>query len=109
MSRFTSGKWTTDDYGGYVFAHGADMMICQMRGAGYLRSKGVSEEGIIAIQDANARLIAAAPEMYGELYEALQLCAGHSSYDGDDFSEQAKSIRELLARIDVEEGEHSAV
>lgn len=54
---------------------------------------------------ANARLIAAAPEMYGELYEALQLMKGKSSYDGDDFSQQAKSIEELLMRIDVKETE----
>ena len=37
-------------------------------------------------------LIAAAPEMYDELYDALQL--------GDEFSKQAKSIQALLERID---------
>ena len=101
MSRFTSGKWTTDDYGGYVFAHGEEMMICQMRGAGYLRSKGVSEEGIIAIQDANARLIAAAPEMYEMLRGIIQSTADCPMESAVFFSE----ARELLARIDGEEAE----
>ena len=56
------------------------------------------------LEYADARLIAHAPEMYDELYEALQLLQGKSSYDGDEFSQQAKHIRELLARIDGEEG-----
>ena len=97
MSDFTPGKWTTDDYGGYVFAHGADMMICQMRGAGYLRSQGVSEEGIIAVQDANARLIAAAPEMY-ELLEVWVNIQAQPT-----LKEARKRASELLARIDGEE------
>ena len=45
-------------------------------------------------------LIAAAPEMYDELYDALQLLKGKSSWDGDEFSKQAKSIQDLLERID---------
>ena len=56
--------------------------------------------------DANGRLIAAAPEMYEELYEALQLIRGHSSYKGDEFDQQARSIQALLARIDGEEANH---
>ena len=89
MPKFTSGKWKVEMvYGDYpiVTADGRIVADCFNN-------------------EANARLIAAAPEMYVELYEALQLCAGHSSYDGDDFSEQAKSIRELLARMDGEEAD----
>ena len=52
------------------------------------------------------RLRSYAPEMYDELYEALQLCKGKSSYDGDEFGEMAEDIAELLARIDGEEKKH---
>ena len=100
MSDFTKGKWKVD-------AHTIRVSCRVFRSV----KTGDVEYGNIAIiptihgmseQEAlaNACLIAAAPEMYGELYEALQLCEGKSSYDGDEFASQAKSIRELLARID---------
>ena len=54
----------------------------------------------------NERMIAHAQEMYDQLYEALQLCKGMSSYDGDEFGEMAEDIAELLARIDGEETKH---
>ena len=99
MSEFTKDKWTADEYGGYVFAHGADMMICQMRGAGYLRKQGLSDEEIIAVQGANARLIAAAPEMY----ELLKVVA---NYKPNFVWDVVFHAQELLARIDGEESEH---
>lgn len=69
MSEFTKGKWTADDMGEYVFAHGFDMMICQMRGWGYLHGTlGLTPDNVIEVQKANARLIAAAPEMYEMLF-----------------------------------------
>ena len=85
MSNFTRGKW--EAHPNRVIVNGHVLALVNFG------------------RDANVRLIAAAPEMYDELYEALQLCAGHSSYEGDDFDEQAKSIRELLARIDGEQVE----
>ena len=91
MSNFTPGKWKYWKYKKYPCWY-----IGQELEDTYLAQ---------TYSEANARLIAAAPEMYDELYEALQLCAGHSSYEGDDFDEQAKSIRELLARIDGEQVE----
>ena len=80
MSKYTRGKWIRNV---------ADILCCE------------DEDE----KKANERLIAAAPEMYEQLYEALQLCEGKSSYDGDEFCEQAKNIRELLERIDGEECE----
>ena len=55
--------------------------------------------GMWAMNKAAMRLIEAAPDMYDELYDALQLIKGKSSYEGDEFDVQAKSIRELLNRI----------
>ena len=105
MSKFTGGKWTADDYGCYVFAHGTDMMICQMRGEGYLRSKeGLSDEEIMAVQEANARLIAAAPEMY----ELLRIFTDEPSETEKRIYELCSAFlkaQELLARIDGEEAE----
>lgn len=68
MPNFTKGKWTADDMGEYVFAHSFNMMICQMRGWAYLNAQGLSPDEAIDVQKANARLIAAAPEMYEMLF-----------------------------------------
>ncbi len=78
--------------------------IARTPGWAYLAEKfKLEQDEAISLQKAIGRLLAAAPEMYGELYEALQLLQGKSSYDGDEFSQQAKSIRELLASIDGKE------
>ena len=87
MPKFTPGEWEAEkiyDASWVVFAKDLPVAECNNN-------------------EANARLIAAAPDMYDELYEALQLCEGKSSYDGDEFAIQAKSIRELLAYIDGKE------
>ena len=99
MTEFTKGKWTADVMGEYVFAHGFDMMICQMRGWAYLKAQGLSDNEAIEVQKANARLIAAAPEMYDELYDAFQFMKAKSCCEGDVFAQQAKSILELMQRI----------
>ena len=64
MSEFTPGKWIADDFGEYVSAHGEDMRICHMRGWAFLKNNGMSDYDAIEVQKANARLIAAAPDMY---------------------------------------------
>ena len=96
MSEFTKGKWNADDMGEYVFAHGFDMMICQMRGWAYLKAQGLSSDEAIDVQKANARLIAAAPDMYEELIFAMAALR-----DGDVCDKKrADKIEALLARID---------
>ncbi|MBR1437352.1 MAG: hypothetical protein IJ587_02325 [Synergistaceae bacterium] len=95
MSEFTQGKWeavfsSLGEYPYYVTTN----------------SEGNYHQIAFVDTEANARLIAAAPEMYDELYEVLQLLKGKSSYDGDEFDQQAKSIQELFARIDGKEDGH---
>ena len=89
MSKFTQGNWYVED--GYIFAETGE----------YIAS--VASVCDYTTDDANARLIAAAPEMYDELYEVLQLLKGLKSYDDDMFDVHAKSIKELFKRIDVYE------
>ena len=96
MSEFTKGKWTADDMCEYVFAHGFDMMICQMRGWVYLKAQGLSDDEAIDVQKANARLIAAAPEMHKALIFAMV-----SLREGDSSAQWiADRIDELISRID---------
>ena len=92
MSEFTKGKWIIDRDGSAIFSDSEDCYVAEL-------SPANSDEQVAA----NARLIAAAPDMYDELYDALQLLKGKSSWDGDEFSQQAKSIQELLSRIDGKE------
>ena len=57
-----------------------------------------------SIRDANAKLIAAAPEMYDELYEILQFIRYKTTLLGShEYARWAKDIEELLARIDGKE------
>ena len=77
--------------GEYVFAHGFDMMICHMRGWAYLKAQGLSSDEAIEVQKANARLIAAAPEMYELLRECMK-----KIYSFDD---TYRRIEQLLERI----------
>lgn len=102
MSKFTEGTWHSDEYGCFVFAHGTDMIVCEMRGMGWFRSKGITDEEALSIQAANARLIAAAPEMY----ELLKMFAFPAEYDNTVTAIQRSKAQELLARIDRDEGGH---
>lgn len=70
MSKHTPAPWVGDEHG-YVWALGGQMTLCVIRGWGHLTGAGamnLSFEGAIEIQEANKRLICAAPEML----EALQ-------------------------------------
>ena len=94
MNEFTKGEWVADDMGEYVFAHGFNMMICQIRGWAYLKAQGLSSDEAIDVQKANARLIAAAPEMYELLKIWVQVGAQPTLRNAQD------KARELLERID---------
>jgi len=84
--KFTPGPWFTDDYG-YIFsgerrdAH----MIAEVRGWGWIQYLPDPEK----IQDANAHLIAAAPE----LFEALEyVMTAHGEQLSDAFEKAQAAL-----------------
>lgn len=81
MSKFTKGKWKIK-YGPMI--------------------QGIFDEDNKPVQlnEANARLIAAAPEMYELLKEEI---IPTSDYGGILSFERERKIKELLAKIDWEE------
>lgn len=87
MLKFTPGPWHVPEYigAGWDVVDVHDVNIAQ----------NIQEE-------ADARLIAAAPEMYGLLYEALQELK-HNMLKEYDTSSVWPCIKELLNRIDGEE------
>ena len=92
MSKFTKGKWKTN-INKYVYVLDEKNKFLHRRFIVYNVYGDTEEE-----TQANARLIAAAPEMYELISEALGRCKGNSVFA--DLYSQAK---ELLARIDGEE------
>ena len=90
MNKFTGGGWKYLEW---------PMSFSDKTEQWYLVGSPEHAIGFIR-QEEDAKLIAAAPEMYDELYEVLQLMKGKSSYDEDEFGVEARYIEELLARID---------
>ena len=78
--KFTPGPWEFDGME-YIFKTpiGDGKMVAQIRGWGWLQKKG--EDAGIAEQEANARLIAAAPDMYEALKELEESVEYWSDYD----------------------------
>lgn len=79
-TKFTPGPWTlTEGYKQKVFAQSDAMTVCDIRGWGYLTGLGglhLPVDKAVAIQDANAHLIAAAPELY-EALESARIALTH--------------------------------
>ena len=108
MSKFIqgTGKWFVSDEGSvnqhddaphlYIYARPEDI-----KGSWYVAAVADIYNKESKVQE-NARLIAAAPEMYEELCEALEFFKKESFYS-DEAKTYVKSIEELLARIDGEE------
>ena len=93
MSEFTQGKWYVIQGAGI---DELDVISEDKRNICYLFGYSFSRWNE---QKANARLIAAAPEMYELLYEALQELKGYDPI-GNGISTIYPDIEELLARID---------
>ena len=90
MSKFTSGKWEYSEYVPEgITLNGREYLI-----------QADGEDVALARTEANARLIAAAPELYKMLKEEL---IPTSDYGGIlSFAREAK-VRKLLTYIDGEE------
>ncbi len=92
----TPGPWEVDTTSGArVLATDGkgSFPICDIRGWGHLTGKGhgalgLSEAEAIAIQDANARLIAAAPDML----EAIEQALDDMGAESHSVCEQAKQM-----------------
>lgn len=91
MRNFTKGKWVYDEPFGVIFSYETCAVIANVQGAGTGSCFCCTQEG-----QANARLIAAAPEMYEELIFAMSALR-----DGDVCDKKrADKIEALLAHID---------
>ena len=68
----TPGPWRVDDYGHYIWSPDT-MMVAELRGWGHLAGAPMklSHDDACLVQDANAKLIAAAPTGFDANVEAL--------------------------------------
>lgn len=101
-SKHTPGPWKVDQHCGTMIWAAGDayrngpMRIADVRGWGHLTGRSacaMSDDKAAAIQDANAHLIAAAPEMYEALKGVTPLC--------DAINELIKDDEDLRARVMV--------
>lgn len=77
-TKFTPGPWNADTIG-YVWAP-EQMMVCEIRGWGHLTGVGglnLPHDEALQIQNANALLIAAAPDLYAALEAAEAVMSTH--------------------------------
>ena len=82
MSKFTQGKWIIDTDGNGIYSDTEEYQVAYISYINYNKNKEMQ---------ANAHLIAAAPEMYQHLRLIL-----NGEFSSDD-------VEQLLARIDGEE------
>lgn len=103
MSKHTPGEWKYEPRGAQVHAdnpYGKDrMLVADIRGWGHLTGTGcgackMSREDAEAIQDANGRLLAAAPRMLEMLQEVVV------QYGGHELDELRAKIRALLKEVE---------
>ena len=97
MSKFTSGTWSVGidvKCGPYIYADDGEAIIAVIRNCGHISESNKKE----TVRQANARLIAAAPEMYALLKSLSYRTSGMEQHE-------VLKIRELLARIDCKEAE----
>jgi hypothetical protein len=99
---FTPGPWTWDR------GDDGDGRLRGPAGAFVLYARGYDGADVI-VSDADARLIAAAPEMRAELERCLGFLRDLEEGDGDPdptvhIFRRKKSIRAILRRLDGDEG-----
>lgn len=113
MSNFTQGPWEVDNEDLYILAKDerGTFPVAEMRGLGHMSIK-YGQDKAVQILNANARLVAAAPELYEAVfglfnyaYEVLHYAGGEEETRGRA-PRILKEIREyeaLLRRIEGEE------
>lgn len=98
MSKHTPGPWRLNDtFKSKVFAQTEKglMTICDIRGWGHLTGVGgfhLSDDRAIEIQDANAGLIAAAPELLEALRDIIARCDAGLQISTGDYMKAASAI-----------------
>lgn len=116
MSKFTNGTWSvgiSEKYGPYVYAGDGDAIIAVIRNCGHISESNAKD----AVCQANARLMAAAPEMYRLICEFIKIDeqkARAATEKNDPAFMMAlmaqdgavNMAKELIARIDREEASH---
>ena len=95
MSKFTKGKWIIDTDGNGIYSDTEEYQVAYISYINYNKNKEMQ---------ANALLIAAAPEMYEKLQEALSYFQEEAFYS-DSAQGYAEEIKTLLARIDGEDAQ----
>lgn len=110
MSTHTTGPWEAN--GDTVYAKDSGMRVCDVRGWGYLTGKGVGALGLpddqaFGIQLANARLIAAAPDLLDALRNLLDeaedvfVCMTDATgIDRHNYPSAFKAARAALAKAE---------
>lgn len=99
----TPGPWEDSSLPGVkIFA--GNMTICDVRGWGYLTGAGglrLPDEEAIAIQCANARLIAAAPDLLAAAQLAVlnfKRSQASGNFQGDDEHESWSALNAAIAK-----------
>lgn len=96
QTRHTPGPWEHDGQGIYIFGPKGEM-VAQVRGWGYLTGVGglnLPEDKAVEIQKANGNLLAAAPEMFDALRDAVAALGGIKSPNVPD------SVRAAIAKAE---------
>ena len=101
----TPGPWKVSNTCGMIFGRSvggcnmeeSDFMVAQVRGWGHLQYLG--EEKAIAIQEANARLIAAAPETKNSHDDLLAACEYTKTLLADGVGQHTHALALIEAAI----------
>lgn len=113
MTSHTPGPWTVGfksmDVTGLT--EKGPMKVCDIRGWGHLTGKGhgalgLPENDAVAVQEANARLIAAAPDLLRALKALLVIAHSDFSLNPNPHPMRGAAITDAMNAVAKVEGEH---